>query len=409
MSERPGGTSHHIPGHLAGSLPGRNGLEGLPHGSRPAPTQPAPPAQIVRQAVDAARELVEPAIRETVEALPGVLRLAAGYHFGWWEADGTPVANPARGKGLRPALVLLAAQAVGGLPADAVRPAVAIELVHNFSLIHDDVMDGDATRRHRPTVWKVFGVAQAILVGDALLTLAYDVLGGLDGPGTPAGGWGAGAPTIPVQPDALAAEHGGSSRSRVAARMFGTAIGDLLHGQGDDLAFEHRDDVTVAECMAMARRKTGALLECACGLGALLAGGSAEQVARLRAYGADLGLAFQLTDDLLGIWGDTRVTGKPVHSDLRSRKRSLPVVAALTSGSPAAAALRQAYAHEEALDDADLARLADAVADAGGRDWCVARAKELIGRALDRLHTEPPLARTLELAAFAAVLLHRDR
>lgn len=385
-------------------------MEGLPHGSRPAPTQPAPPAQIVRQAVDASRALVEPAIRETVETLPGILRTAAGYHFGWWDADGTPVANPSSGKGLRPALVLLAAQAVGGLATDAVRPAVAIELVHNFSLIHDDVMDGDATRRHRPTVWKIYGVAQAILVGDALLTLAYDVLGGLDGPpGTPAGGWGAGAPTIPVQADALSSEPGGSSRSRVAARMFGTAVGDLLHGQGDDLAFEHRDDVTVAECMAMARRKTGALLECACGLGALLGGGSAEQVARLRAYGADLGLAFQLTDDLLGIWGDTRITGKPVHSDLRSRKRSLPVVAALASGSPAATALRQAYAHEGDLDDADLARLAVAVDEAGGRDWCVARAKELIARALDRLHTDPPLARTLELAALAAVLLQRDR
>jgi geranylgeranyl diphosphate synthase type I len=357
--------------------------------TRVAPAQPTPAAQVARQAVDAARALAEPALRAAVDSMPGVLRHPAGYHFGWWDAHGIPSARNGGGKALRPALVLLSAQAVGGPSGSALPAAVAIELVHNFSLIHDDVMDGDATRRHRPTVWKEFGVAQAILVGDALLALAFDVLGGLSGPG-----------------DSRAA---GPTRIRLAERMLSAAVGDLLHGQGEDLAFETRDNVTIPEGLAMARRKTGALLECATGLGALLGGGTAEQVARLRGFGADLGLAFQVTDDLLGIWGDPAVTGKPVYSDLRSRKKSLPVVAALTSGSSSARPLIEAYAREGDLPEEELPALATAVDQAGGRQWCVAKASELIGRALDRLHDDPPLARTLELTALARLLTQRDR
>ncbi|MCP2324783.1 geranylgeranyl diphosphate synthase type I [Hamadaea flava] len=356
---------------------------------RVAPAQPTPAAQVARQAVDSARALAEPALRAAVDTLPAVLRHASGYHFGWWDRHGIPAAHGPTGKALRPALVLLAAQAVGGAPAPALPAAVAVELVHNFSLVHDDVMDGDETRRHRPTVWKEFGVAQAILVGDALLTLAVETLGTLSGPS-----------------DSRVA---GPTRARLAQKMLSGAVGDLLHGQGEDLAFESRDDVTTAECLAMARRKTGALIECATGLGALLGGGTAEQVARLRGFGADLGLAFQITDDLLGIWGDPAVTGKPVYSDLRSRKKSLPVVVALRSGVPAARPLLAAYASEEELKEADLAEVAAAVDAAGGRQWCVAQASELISRALDRLHDDPPLARTLELTALARLLTQRDR
>src|ERR1700754_4048660 len=133
---------------------------------------------------DRARTVTEPALRAAVDSLPPVTRRAVGYHFGWWDAKCDDQHGPA-GKALRPALVLVAAEAVGGTPVgmaavaavpDAIPAAVAVELVHNFSLLHDAVLDGDCLRRHRPTVWKTFGTGTAILAGDALLALAFDVL-----------------------------------------------------------------------------------------------------------------------------------------------------------------------------------------------------------------------------------------
>src|SRR5207248_643177 len=131
----------------------------------------------------------------------------------------------------------------------------------------------------RATVWRVFGVSAAILAGDALLALAVEVLAGSGHPAALAG-----------------------------VRMLASAVRALVDGQSLDTAFESRDDVTLAECVRMAESKTAALLGCSCALGALLGDGSAEQVSRLREFGTHLGLAFQLVDDLLGIWGDPVVT-----------------------------------------------------------------------------------------------------
>ncbi len=203
------------------------------------------------------------------------------------------------GKALRPALALLSARAADAAAERAVPAAVAVELVHNFSLLHDDIMDGDTERRHRPTAWTVYGVGMAILAGDALLALAQDLL--LEG-----------------QPP----------ESVWASRCLSAAIQRLIAGQGADLAFERRGDVTVAECLDMAGDKTAALMACACSIGAVYVGGPAGMAKSLAGFGAYAGLAFQLTDDLLGIWGAPEVTGKPVRSDLRARKKSLPVVAA---------------------------------------------------------------------------------
>ena len=175
--------------------------------------------------------------------------------------------------------------------------AVAVELVHDFLLLHDDIIDGDPTRRHRAAAWWVFGVGRAIIAGDTLLSLASHVLA-----------------------------------ERPGLRVLTTAQLDLCAGQSADMAFEQRADVGVAECVAMAECKTAALLACACELGALAGGGDARQCRLLAELGRRLGLAFQLADDLLGIWGDPAVTGKPRSSDLANRKKSLPVVAALTSG-----------------------------------------------------------------------------
>jgi geranylgeranyl diphosphate synthase type I len=325
------------------------------------------------------RGLVDPAMRAAVDTLPPSMRRVSGYHFGWWDADGTPRGGDA-GKAIRPTLAMLCAEAVGGSVVDSVPAAVAVEMVHNFSLLHDDVMDRDASRRHRPTAWTVFGVSPAILAGDALLTLAFDVL-------------------------ALS----GHDRAQDAMRMISTAVQDLVEGQCEDVSFEDRSDVDLSECVAMAAGKTGALLACSAAIGALYGGGTAAQVEHMRVFGEHLGLAFQLVDDLLGIWGDPQVTGKPVHSDLVSRKKSLPVVAALTAGVPAAAELARLYNRPDQLSDVELARAAELVELAGGRSWTQREAVDQLDLALAELRLAAPVARAAaELDGLARLVTRRD-
>ncbi|MDQ2585483.1 family 2 encapsulin nanocompartment cargo protein polyprenyl transferase [Saccharothrix yanglingensis] len=336
------------------------------------------PARTAREVLSWSRGEVDPALRAAVDRLPESMRVIAGYHFGWRDEHGGPAsADP--GKAIRPALALLAAQAVGGSAEGAVPAAVAAELVHNFSLLHDDVMDGDVTRRHRPTAWSVFGINAAILAGDSLLTLALDVLA--------AGG------------------HPAATR---AIRELSVAVQELLAGQSADLAFEERADVGLAECVRMAEGKTGALLGASCAVGAMFGGGTAEQVEHLRAFGAKLGLAFQFVDDLLGIWGDPAVTGKPVYSDLQNRKKSLPVVAALTSDTPAARELDALYRADRQLTGVDLARAAHLVEVCGARAWSQGRADDLLARARVHLRAARPADRaSRELDAVARLATHR--
>jgi geranylgeranyl diphosphate synthase, type I len=297
--------------------------------------------------VETARDLVGPAIAAAVSRLSPDVRSVAAYHLGLADADGQPFSAGGRpgGKALRPALALLSTRAARAMPERGVAAAAAVELVHNFSLVHDDIMDGDTERRHRPTAWAVFGVGAAILAGDALLVLAQDIL--LEGP-APQGLW--------------------------AARCLSASVQRLIAGQGADLAFERRDDVTLDQCLEMAGDKTAALMACACSIGAIYVGAPAELAMGLAGFGAHAGLAFQLTDDLLGIWGAPEVTGKPVRSDLRTRKKSLPVVAALTSGKQPGDELGALLASTEPLGEDDLLYAAGLVEAAGGKAWVEAEA-----------------------------------
>ncbi|MFC0629352.1 family 2 encapsulin nanocompartment cargo protein polyprenyl transferase [Kribbella deserti] len=325
------------------------------------------------------RDQVQPALRAAVATMPQATQRITNYHFGWQDEQGRP-AKADGGKALRPALALLAAEAVGGLSDLAVPAAVAVELVHNFSLLHDDVMDADTTRRHRPTAWTVFGINAAILAGDALLGLAFDVLAGSGNP---------------------AAQEG--------TRLLGTAVQDLVDGQLADSHFETRNDVGLAECVRMAELKTGSLLGSACALGAAFGGGRPEQVVQLRRFGADLGLAFQYVDDLLGIWGDPAVTGKPVHSDLRRRKKSLPAVAALTSGTDAGRELAALYHDTLPLSDLELARAALLIDQAGARHRSQAEADALLASALEQLAgAHPVTSAAAELGKLAQLATRRD-
>jgi geranylgeranyl diphosphate synthase type I len=340
--------------------------------------------------LDRMRLLTVPALRAAVDRLePSIARVAA-YHLGWVDADGSAMAGNG-GKAIRPALAVLSAEAVAASPEVALPGAVAVELVHNFSLLHDDLMDGDEERRHRPTSWKVFGPAMAILAGDALLALAEDVL--LEAP---------------------------DETGPRAARHLTEATDRLITGQAEDLSFEGRLDVSVGECMAMVGNKTGALLACSASIGAVLAGAPAESVEALSGYGYHLGLAFQAVDDLLGIWGQPEVTGKPAWSDLRQRKKSVPVAYALSSGGRVAERLAgllgeagpaDARAAEGGprLSEEDLALAAKLVQEAGGRDWTMAEAERQLGLALRRLdQVAVPAAARDELVGLAGFVTSRE-
>ena len=293
------------------------------------------------------RALAAPALRTAVDRLAPPMDTVAAYHFGWIDAHGRPTEADS-GKAVRPALALLSAEAAGAPAEVGVPGAVAVELVHNFSLLHDDLMDGDEQRRHRDTVWKVHGPAQAILVGDALFALAVEVI-----------------------------LEGGTEHAARAARRLAAASRKLVDGQAQDIAFEHRERVSVAECLEMEGNKTGALLACAAGIGAVIGGADDALADALETYGHHLGLAFQAVDDLLGIWGDPATTGKLTWSDLRQRKKSLPVVAALAAEGPAAerlTALLTADAKKSAeefedFDEAEFATRAALIEEAGGRSW----------------------------------------
>ena len=283
------------------------------------------------------------------------------------------------GKRVRAALVLVSAAACGAPEAVGIPGAVAIELVHNFSLLHDDIIDGDRERRHRPTVWAAFGTGPAIIAGDALATLSVEVL--LEEP-TPA---------------------------RVAAvRTLVAATQRMISGQADDMAFETRPTVSVEECLAMEAGKTGALLAAATAMGATLAGATDETVEALSDFGAHLGIGFQAIDDLLGIWGDVEHIGKPVGSDLYSHKKSLPVVAALAAANGRRTELADLLAGE--LTAADVALATRLIEETGAREDAKAFADEHFDAALAalrRVDLEPGPA--TELAEIARFVTERDR
>jgi geranylgeranyl diphosphate synthase type I len=276
--------------------------------------------------------------------------------------------------------------------------AVAVELVHNASLLHDDLLDGDQMRRGRPAVWSAFGTSAALLAGDALFFLAVRVMAdpcatiALAGPGGGLGGSTATGPGVVCLAD---------------------AVRELVEGEYADIVLEQRAQVSVEESQAMAARKTAALLAASCALGAMAAGVAGPVVQRFRDFGHHVGVAFQYVDDLLGIWGDPAVTGKPARSDLATRKKSLPVAYALASGTPAGADLAGLYATPGPLADGHLEQAAELVEQAGGRAWATAQADQHITAALDHLAAMRTLTgrqgeAVADLVALANLITHRD-
>jgi geranylgeranyl diphosphate synthase type I len=276
------------------------------------------------------------------------------YHMGWLDENLYPIQAPV-GKRLRPMLCLLACEAVGGKIAHALPAAAAIELLHNFSLIHDDIEDVSPTRRHRTTVWKLWGMAHGINCGDAMFATVFLEASRLGECG--------------VSPE----------RNLAAQRILSETCLRLTEGQYLDMTFETQMDVDVDAYMRMIGGKTAALIACSTRLGALLGGADAEAVEAYGRYGENLGLAFQVIDDILGIWGSEVETGKSVSSDILTRKKTLPIIHVLRD-----AELRSLYAQPELLDR-DVARVLAILDKHQARPFAESRAREYSEKAIDSL------------------------
>ena len=226
------------------------------------------------------------------------------YHLGWIDKQGRPQSATA-GKRLRPILCLLACQAANGEWRQALPAAAAVELVHNFSLIHDDIQDSSRERRGRGTVWHVWGKPQAINVGDGMHALALSSL--------------------------LRLEDGGVPHPKVvrAARILGEASLKLCEGQYLDISYENRLDIGINDYLEMIGCKTAALFRCSLEIGTLLGSDDESLLTHLKLFGYYLGMTFQVHDDVLSIWGDEKTTGKPNTSDIQMKKKTLPIVYAL--------------------------------------------------------------------------------
>lgn len=234
-----------------------------------------------------------------------MLSTMLGYSMGWNDIEGNPE-RTSGGKQLRPLLTLLSASAMGGSIQNALPLASAIELIHTFSLIHDDVMDHSDLRRGRPSVWNIWGVNQAINAGDGAYGLSFQLLADAEY-----------TPELDLR------------RVLRAEAMLGKACVDTVQGQMLDISFEARETVGAGEYTIMTGLKTGPLIGLAMAGGALLAGSDIETVGALDRTGRTLGVAFQIQDDILGIWGDPEKTGKANVDDIVQKKKSLPVLWAL--------------------------------------------------------------------------------
>lgn len=307
--------------------------------------------------------------REVSKALPAsdsaiddMLRFALG-----WTDEGMPTL----GKSLRPTFLLLTAESLGGDLEVALPVAVAVELVHSFSLIHDDIEDGDIVRHHRASLWHQYGRGPAVLAGAALWTLAYETLN-------------------------QAHERGLSAERTLAARkVLNDAAREMIEGQHQDLTYELRTDVTLAEYLEMVERKSAALLGASMQLGALVAGADDEEAARFATFGREIGLAFQIRDDILGIWGEGTATGKPVGADIARKKKSLPVVHAFQQVvGPDRDLLRSVYAKPE-VDDDEVFMVLDVLQRWNCRYFAQGLAEDYRARAMSALArtTIPPHAR----------------
>ena len=290
------------------------------------------------------------------------VHLLMHYHLGWVEQDGgTAASASSQGKALRPTLCLFACEAVASGSERALPAAAALELIHNFSLLHDDIQDQDLERRHRPTAWSLWGIPRALVAGNAMHSTGDLAV--------------------------LREEQRGVSAEALlrVSEILTDSYMAMIEGQCLDLEFEGRTDITTEEYLHMIACKTGALIRCGLEAGAVLADGDDAAVRAFARFGEGVGRAFQIRDDYLGIWGDEATLGKATGNDIRRRKKSYPVVYALERASGTALEdMQRIYAQEE-LEEDDVQRVLAILDEVGARESSQQLTESAANRALEAL------------------------
>jgi geranylgeranyl diphosphate synthase type I len=279
------------------------------------------------------------------------------YHMGW---TGEGAGPDVTGKRIRPLLVLLVITSYEMKWLHALSATAAIELIHNFSLVHDDIQDNSDKRRGRTTVWKKWNMPQAINVGDALFVIANQAI--LD----------------------LSKNYSADVVVRTA-RVIQNACLDLTRGQYLDMTYENRNDLSIDDYWKMIEGKTAALLSACTQIGAILGAADEQTIEQYRIFGRDLGLAFQVQDDVLGIWGNEALTGKSAASDLVEGKNSLPILYGISQKGKFA----QRWAASAIRPD-EVAEVAQMLVNEGAREYAQREAERLTNRALETLEKINP-------------------
>jgi geranylgeranyl diphosphate synthase type I len=329
------------------------------------------------------RDAVTVELEKVIDGCPPALGKILRYHMGWQDERGHPRRKES-GKFIRSTLCLLSCQAVRGDVSQVIPAAAAVELVHNFSLIHDDIEDASYERHHRPTAWRLWGQSQAINAGDAMFTLAYLAL-------------------VRLKETGIAGE-----KVVRCAELLSRACLELCEGQYLDVEYEDRLDITVEDYIDMAARKTAALFAASTSLGAYLGSEDSELVNLFRLLGRDLGMVYQIHDDILGIWEARATVGKSAD-DIPQRKKTLPVAYGFQSSEgEAGERLRELYS-KESIGGEDVKEVTRILDDSGARQYAEKMAQQYYHKALAHLDATglapPSLAPLRETAGF---LLARD-
>ena len=318
---------------------------------------PPPPLPAVFQRY---QESIDSTLRNRLSNATSFVYSMLRYAMGWSDASGAPVSAP-QGKALRPTLCLLTCEAVCGEYQRALPPAVSLELIHNFSLIHDDIQDRDEYRRHRPTVWKVWGEPIALTAGNVMRIVADTSVEGLRG-------------------DSVSDADIVSVNEAITEASL-----EMIEGQHLDVAFEGRSDIGMDGYLDMISRKTGALIRTPMHVGAIMGTHDQAVIESFRECGRSLGYVFQIRDDVLGIWSEEKTTGKPVGADVRRKKNSLPIVHAMSQADRVQKqALERVYEKENVVD-ADVETVLDIMDSLGTEAFANSLAAEHCERGLERL------------------------
>lgn len=283
------------------------------------------------------------------------------YHLGWLGEDLKQVERY-RGKRFRPTLCLLAYHSLSGVYDKALPAAASIELIHNFSLIHDDIEDWDETRRGKPTVWKHFGVEHAINVGDGMHVLANLA--------------------------ALRLEKVNVTHAKVVRvlKILNDTVMGLCEGQYMDMSFEAEMRVNLELYLQMIYKKTAALIESSLHIGAMLATDDPEKIEHFKNFGRNIGLAFQIVDDIIGIWSEK--TGKPKASDIKNKKKTLPVIYAMEKASPVEKEyIHRLYSKDGPLESGEVEEVLDILGKVKAKHFCIKMAKDYESKALNELNS----------------------